>query len=62
VPGVISAGFTIDLPLDGWIFGDTFEILGKSVPSAARAFRALPTGDATVFRRGGYPREDGTRV
>ena len=34
LPGVISAGFTIDLPLDGWNFGDTFEILGKPVPSA----------------------------
>ena len=34
----MSAGFTIDLPLDGWNFGDTFEILGKPVPSAARPF------------------------
>ncbi len=38
VPGVISAGFTIDLPLDGWSFGETFEIQGKPVPSAARPF------------------------
>jgi putative ABC transport system permease protein len=38
LPGVTSAGFTIDLPLDGWNFGDTFEIQGKPVPSAARPF------------------------
>jgi putative ABC transport system permease protein len=38
VPGVMSTGFTIDLPLDGWNFGDTFEIQGKPVPSAARPF------------------------
>jgi putative ABC transport system permease protein len=38
LPGVIAAGFTIDLPLDGWNFGDTFEIVGKPVPAAARPF------------------------
>ncbi len=38
IPGVMSAGFTIDLPLDGWNYGDTFEIQGKPVPSAARPF------------------------
>jgi putative ABC transport system permease protein len=38
VPGVVSAGFTIDLPLDGWNYGDMFEIQGRPVPSAARPF------------------------
>jgi putative ABC transport system permease protein len=49
VPGVISAGFTIDLPLDGWNFGDTFEILGKPVPSAARPFAHFQLATPNYF-------------
>ena len=49
VPGVISAGFTIDLPLDGWNFGDTFEIQGKPVPSAARPFAHFQLATPNYF-------------
>jgi len=38
LPGVKSAGFSVDLPLGGWSFGEPFEIAGKPVPSAARPF------------------------
>jgi putative ABC transport system permease protein len=49
VPGVISAGFTIDLPLDGWNFGETFEIVGKPVPSAARPFAHFQLASPKYF-------------
>jgi putative ABC transport system permease protein len=38
LPGVRSAGFSVDLPLGGWSFGEPFEIPGKAVPKAARPF------------------------
>jgi putative ABC transport system permease protein len=36
LPGVQSAGFSVDLPLGGWSFGEPFEIVGNPVPSASR--------------------------
>jgi putative ABC transport system permease protein len=38
LPGVTAAGFSVDLPLGGWSFGEPFDIPGKAVPKAARPF------------------------
>jgi len=38
LPGVVAAGFSVDLPMGGWSFGEAFEIVGKPVPAAARPF------------------------
>ncbi len=38
MPGIRAVGFSVDLPLDGWSFGEAFEVAGKPVPSAARPF------------------------
>lgn len=49
VPGVVSTGFTIDLPLDGWNFGETFQIVGKPVPAAARPFAHFQLASPKYF-------------
>jgi len=38
MPGIRALGFSVDLPLDGWSFGESFEVVGKPVPNAARPF------------------------
>jgi putative ABC transport system permease protein len=38
VPGVRSAALGIDFPLEGWNYGEAFQVVGHPVPSAQRPF------------------------
>lgn len=49
MPGVLSAGFSTDLPLEGWSFGENFEVVGKPVPNAARPFAHLQVSSPRYF-------------
>ncbi len=49
LPGVRAAGLSIDLPLGGWNFGESFEIAGTPVPSAARPFAHFQVVGARYF-------------
>jgi putative ABC transport system permease protein len=49
LPGVASAGFSVDLPLGGWNFGESFEVAGHPVPKAARPFAHFQLASPKYF-------------